>query len=96
MITKDRTIKLIEGVFTFEEAAEILFSLLMHKIKFHNLQLLHGQALNEENRKRSEERIHALKESKNIITEMILTARDKGYELQIDSSIDIKFVKIKR
>lgn len=96
MDTKDQTIKLIEGVFSFEEAAEILFSLLMHKIKFHNLQLLHGQALNEENYKRSKERIQALKEHKNRVTEMILAARDKGYELQIDSSINIKFVKIRQ
>ena len=93
MIEKKQKIQLVEGIFSFEEAAEVLFSLLMHKIKFHSLQILNNQSSTEDELRHSNLRIEELKESKTLVKDMILRARDEGYNLEIDSAISIKLTR---
>lgn len=90
---KHSTIKLVEGTYTPAEAADILFSLIGDKIKFHNLQILSLQERFGLNKSHSEERIRKLKEVKNDTKDFILEARDRGYQIQIDGAIQIKFVR---
>lgn len=94
MTKKEQKVQLVEGTFSFEEAADVLFSLLMHKIKFHSLQILNDQTLTNDELGRSKLRIEELKESKKLVKDMILISRDEGYYLEIDSAINIKLIKI--
>jgi len=88
------SIQLVAGTFAPIDAADVLFSLITDKIKFHNLQLLNFQEVSSDNMLHSEQRILALKESKNSVKDLILKARNEGYELKIDSKIEIELVKI--
>jgi len=94
MTKSTHSIQLVEGTFLPIEAADVLFSLLTDKIKFHNLQLLNFHEVSSEDMLRSEQRILALKESKNSVKSLILKARNEGYELKIDSKIEIELIKI--
>jgi len=90
---KQTTIKLVEGTYTPAEAADILFSLIGDKIKFHNLQILSLQERFGLDTSHSEARILELKAAKNETKDLILEARDQGYQIEINGSIEIKFVK---
>ncbi len=90
------TIKLVEGTYTPAEAADILFSLIGDKIKFHNLQILSLQERFGIDSVHSEHRIKELKEAKTQVKDLILEARDAGYTLQIEGDIKIKFLHQKR
>ena len=90
---KQSTIKLVQGTYTPAEAADILFSLIGDKIKFHNLQILSLQERFGLDTSHSEERICELKDAKNHAKDLILEARDQGYQIQIDGAIQINFVR---
>lgn len=93
MTETTQSIQLVEGTFSPIEAAEVLFSLITDKIKFHNLQLLNVKELSNEDMVHSEQRIKALKEAKNKAKDLILKARNEGYEMKIQSTIEIQLVK---
>ena len=95
MTGTSQNIPLVEGTFSPVEAADVLFSLISDKIKFHNLQLLSVQERFNGDTSHSEQRIKALKIAKNQAKDLILKARDEGYDVKIDSVIDIRLVKIK-
>jgi hypothetical protein len=86
------TIKLVEGTYTPAEAADILFSLIGDKIKFHNLQMLSLQERFGIDSVHSEQRIKELKAAKSEVKDLIIQARDAGYTLQIEGDIRIKFL----
>lgn len=89
-----QNIQLVKGIFSPIEAADVLFSLISDKIKFHNLQMLGVQVHFGNDTSQSEQRIKALKEVKNLAKDLILKARDEGYEVKIDSTIEIELIKI--
>lgn len=84
----------IDGRFSPAEAADILFSIINDKIKFHtvkSLNLSHGeQGIN----RNSEERIRRLKDAKKIIEQAVLKAHRDGLELEVNSTIEIKLVNM--
>ncbi|QBA65125.1 hypothetical protein [Muriicola soli] len=86
------TLKLVEGTYTPSEAADILFSLIGDKIKFHNLQMLSLQERFGIESVHSEQRIKELKAAKMEAKDLILQARDAGYTLQIEGDIKISFL----
>lgn len=94
MTETKQKIQLVEGMFSPVEAADVLFSLIADKIKFHNIQMLNIQQGFNGDISHSEQRIKELKNAKNLAKDLIIKARDEGYELQIDSSIKIKLKKI--
>jgi hypothetical protein len=94
MTETTQSIQLVEGTFSPIEAADVLFSLITDKIKFHNLQLLNVNELSNDTITHSEQRIRALKEAKNLVKDLILKARNQGYELEIDSTIEIRLKQI--
>ncbi|WP_396636600.1 hypothetical protein [Maribacter sp. R77961] len=90
----DQTINLVKGTFSPAEAADVLFSLISDKIKFHHLQILSLQNGVDNDMQWSEQRITSLKNSKNSAKDLILKARNEGYKLQIDGDITIKLIAI--
>ncbi len=92
----DEHIKLIHGVFSPAEAADVLLSLINDKIKFHTVQSLNLKIGHNENAKESEQRILQLKKAKEIVKFMVVDARNKNYEVSIDGDITIKLTKRKQ
>ncbi|MGB3151018.1 MAG: hypothetical protein WBB27_10170 [Maribacter sp.] len=90
----NQTIKLVEGIFSPAEAADVLFSLISDKIKFHHLQMLSLQTGVSTNANWSEKRIASLKDSKCKSKDLILKARNEGFRLQIEGDIKIKLIAI--
>lgn len=90
---ENQSFKLVEGEFTPVEAADVLFSLIGDKIKFHNLQMLSNQERFGGDVSHSLKRIEELKASKNLVKEIILEARDKGYTLSLNSKVEVTLVK---
>ncbi len=86
------TIKLVEGNYTPAEAADILFSLIGDKIKFHNMQMLSLQERFGIDSVHSEQRIKELKEAKMQVKDLIIQARDAGLTLQIEGNLKINFL----
>ena len=83
-------ITLVKGSFTPSEAADVLLTLINDKIKFHSIQILNLREGSEKDITYSEERIKALKAAKTEITDMVVEARNKGFVLDINSSINIQ------
>lgn len=84
----------IDGRFSPAEAADILFSIINDKIKFHtvkSLNLSHGEQGSNRN---SEERIRRLKDVKKNIEQAVLKAHREGFELEVNSTIKIKLVNM--
>jgi len=88
-------VQLVTGTFSPIEAADVLLSLLTYKIKFHTVQMLSSQEKCSPNTSTSNQRIADLKNAKNTIKDLILKARDEGYELQIESTIKIDLKKMR-
>ena len=84
---------LVEGTFSPADAADVLFSLIGDKIKFHQLQMLGVQNLGGKDLVLSQKRIQSLTESKNLSKQLIIKARDQGVHLQINGEISIALVK---
>jgi len=90
-----RKVQLVKGTFLPVEAADVLLSLLTYKIKFHTVQLLgNKEEQNENETTPSRQRIVELEKSKTMVKDLILKARDEGYELEIDGEIKINLKKL--
>ncbi len=89
-------IKLIDGVFGPAEAADVLLSLINYKIKFHTVQSLNLKNGYNEYSGESEKRILQLKQAKEIVKSMVVDARNRNYEVSIESDIKIKLTQRKQ
>lgn len=83
-------IKLIDGEYSVSEAADVLFSVISDKIRFHNIQMLSIRERFDGDTSHSEERLAELNEAKDKIAEILQVAREQGAVLEIYSSIQIK------
>ena len=81
--------KIVEGAFTPSETAEVLFTLINDKIRFHNLKITEITERFSGDTTRSEMRIKELQASKEQIKDMILTARDLGQTIEINGTIEL-------
>jgi hypothetical protein len=88
-----QSFKLIEGIFEPSEAADVLFTILDDKIRFHNIQILSIQERFNGDTRNSQRRLNDLKESKKKIANLIIDARAKGFEIEINSNIEMIFKK---
>lgn len=89
-IDKIETVKLIKGTFDPVDAAEVLFSILSDKIRFHNIQILSIKERFSGDTKYSEQRLNELKEAKQKVANLILEARDQDCQIEINSNIEIR------
>ena len=83
-------IKLIDGEYSVSEAADVLFSVISDKIRFHNIQMLSIRERFDGDTSHSEERLAELNEAKERITEILHVAREQEADLEIFSSIQIQ------
>jgi len=81
----------IEGVFTCEEAKEILMNLFVTKINFHELKNLSSNERNGKNDEIAQKRIPALKNEIEKLHEVLSKAKNK--KLVIKSAIVITIVE---
>lgn len=86
-------IKLVEGTYSPINSAGVLLSLIADKIKFHNLQILNIRDKNDPDVIHAEMRIAELKESRKLVTELILKARHEGFRMKIDGTVYIEMIK---
>ncbi|MDT0606625.1 hypothetical protein [Croceitalea rosinachiae] len=85
----NEVIQLVTGTFSPAEAADLLLSLINYKIKFHSVQIPNLQSDESAVIEKSEKRIEELKKAKHKMTQLILDARQKGQNLEINSIIEI-------
>jgi hypothetical protein len=82
----------IKGRYSPAEAADVLLSLINDKIKFHSVKSLNLRHEDSDSIEISEGRIKGLKEAKKIVEQLVLSAHKNGFELEINSNIEIKLV----
>ncbi len=86
-------IKLVEGIYSPINSADVLLSLIADKIKFHNLQILSSKNEDDPNVIHAKKRIAELKESRKLITNLIIHARDQNFHMKIDGTVNIELFK---
>lgn len=86
-----KTTKLITGLYTPDEAKEILLDMVKSKINFHNIKSL--SALVRFNRPdlESESRIKELQETREELLALIQQAENDNLNLRIESTIKVSF-----
>ncbi|NNC46660.1 MAG: hypothetical protein HKN99_12320 [Winogradskyella sp.] len=92
--TAKQQVQLVEGLFTPFEAAHIVNVLIEQKVNFHKLQKLRlcegdecADITYENNR------INELQNEKQIAKDYIAIARKEGYNVVINGTLDISFIK---
>lgn len=86
---KTETIELIKGIFTPDEAREILLGLLDSKINFHNLKRWSSNERFGKPDSYSEQRVQYLKESRKKVETLVSRLISEEKNLIINSSIEI-------
>ena len=84
--------KLIDGVFSPEDAREILFVLINSKINFHQMEKFIITEKTSGDVSYSENRILQLKAVHQSIKELLEQSKIDGKQLQINGSIEINYV----
>lgn len=87
-----RSINLIDGVFSTEEAKEILTNLYNSKINFHNLKNFSHQERYGRPHSASLARIESLRISLQKVTEAIREAEKSNQMIKISSAVEIGFI----
>ena len=85
-------IKLVEGIYSPADSADVLLSLIADKIKFHNLQILCAKDGTAPAVAHAHRRIQELKESRRMVSGLVLGARHTGHHLKIDGTVRIELV----
>ena len=92
MMNNNYTLPLIKGIFSFNEAKELLQLMVDDKIAFHKREIFYIKERNNGDISRHEKRILELREVQENIKNVIGEAEKKGVLLQIQSNISIEFL----
>jgi hypothetical protein len=84
---------LIKGVFSPNDAQEIMSNLIESKIQFHKLKIFSRDIRFGENDTESRERIKQLEETKVQLLELLSQAREHNHQLSMKSMINIKVLR---
>ncbi|MAY83002.1 MAG: hypothetical protein CMP59_02630 [Flavobacteriales bacterium] len=87
-MSNTRSLKLIDGTYDASDAAEILYTVLNDKIKFHSIQLNSCLERNQGEVSHSESRLKQLREEKEKIAEILSDAKN-GKKVKLRASIDV-------
>lgn len=85
--------KLVDGTFSANDAADVLFSLIGDKIRHHQLLLFSNEERFGTDITNSKIRIGQLTAMKEEISDLIRDAREKGMELEITGNIHVVLKK---
>jgi hypothetical protein len=83
-------VTLIKGVFTPDEAKEVLLTLLNHKINFHRMKNFSSEERFGKADPVSTKRLSELYESRRQVLSLLADASDSGHKLEIDSLVSIR------
>ena len=83
------TFKLIDGIFTAEEATHVLTALINYKIDYHNREDFSNHIRFNKNPEHSNKRVAQLIESKKTIQDLLTLTNDKNFKLKIDGTVII-------
>ncbi|MBL7936020.1 MAG: hypothetical protein JNM51_09475 [Bacteroidia bacterium] len=92
-MNKLKKFKLVEGEFNPTDSNSILNALFSSKINFHQLESFRIQEKNSGNVDYHHHRIEELKSAYSEIKNIIDTASSNGYNLKIQSNVELSFVK---
>jgi hypothetical protein len=92
-MNKIEKLKLIEGEFFFEEAKEILMSMFLSKINFHNLQNWSSQERFGKDDAIAQKRIPELRDDIKKLEEILSEAKAKNKKLVVSSEINISLLE---
>jgi len=92
-MTENYELPLIKGLFTTKEAKQVLLLMVGDKINFHRKEIFSIKERNNGDVSKHEKRISELKEVQHTIKNIIIEAEEKGFQLQIDSTISIELLK---
>ncbi|MFD2551387.1 hypothetical protein ACFSQP_06110 [Bizionia sediminis] len=92
-LNEQQAFKLIDGTFDAAESADVLFSVLSDKIRFHNIQILSIQERFSGDTSYSEKRLDELKAAKRQVAALILKAKNNNCDIEIKSSIQMTLKK---
>ncbi|MFT5251695.1 MAG: hypothetical protein ACI87N_000682 [Flavobacteriales bacterium] len=81
--------KLIDGVFTAEEATQVLTALINYKIDYHNREDFSNHIRFNKDLEHSKKRINQLLESKNLLPTLLEEASLQNLKLKINGTITI-------
>lgn len=84
--------KLVKGIFTPQEAKEVLFKLINSKIKFHQLDAFRISEKNSGSTIHTKERIEELQQIRNNLDVFMLQMEKENKNLQIDGTITLNVV----
>ena len=85
--------KLIDGIFTAEDADRVLTALFNYKIDYHNREDFSNHIRFNNNIEHSKKRISELTETKDALKKLIADSKSKGINLVINGSITISLEK---
>lgn len=86
----ENNLKLIDGSFNPDQAAEILYAVVNDKIKFHHHQNNANLERNVEDKLHSQKRLIELSIAKETIGEILQNARDQHADIEISADITLK------
>ena len=92
-MNKIEKLKLIEGEFFFEETKEILMSMFLSKINFHNLQNWSSQERFGKDDAIAQKRIPELRDDIKKLEEILSEAKAKNKKLVVSSEINISLLE---
>lgn len=84
--------QLVKGVFSPEEAKEVLFKLINSKIKYHQLEMFSLAERNMGDEKNTDNRIQELESSKLEVENQIAQAKKDHKYIKIDGTIRLEFL----
>jgi hypothetical protein len=84
---------LINGIFSPDEAKEVLMNIFASKIQFHELKNLRAMITTNQDDKTSALRVQQLKETIDEFNAVFQQANENGLELSIQSHIEITLLK---
>ena len=93
MENNELNFKLIDGVFSAEEAQRILMSLINNKIDFHSLFAFSDHIRFNNDVNSSKRRIDELTKTREEIVAITRKANEEGYHFAIKSTIELELVK---
>lgn len=88
-----RGLDLVKGMFTAEEAREVLMSLISSKLRFHSKKNQHAYEKTGQTDPKSEERILELKQLRKQIVAELREAEQKGLMVDVNANIQLSFME---
>lgn len=90
---QNQNFKLIDGVFSAEDAEKVLTTLLNYKIDYHNREDFSNHIRFNQSIEHSKKRIQELNTTKEEVKQMIQESKKEGLNLVINSTITIRLEK---